>query len=231
VAQTAPQTPADDGATSEVEEIVVTGSRIRRPQYEGTIPGAQVDRQAIEDRGFTNAIQILNDIPLVGPPVSAVSTGTAQPANLGAQYVDLLDIGSSRTLTLVNGRRMVSNNGGTIFVAGNEPGNQVDAGTIPAALIDRVDVLTVGGAAAYGSDAIAGVVNYILRDDFEGLDVRTPSASPPAETSWTISSTSPSRPTSPRLTRCTPRISTSWVETRACSPSPMACATPPILWA
>jgi len=173
VAQTAPQTPADDGATSEVEEIVVTGSRIRRPQYEGTIPGAQVDRQAIEDRGFTNAIQILNDIPLVGPPVSAVSTGTAQPANLGAQYVDLLDIGSSRTLTLVNGRRMVSNNGGTIFVAGNEPGNQVDAGTIPAALIDRVDVLTVGGAAAYGSDAIAGVVNYILRDDFEGLDVRT----------------------------------------------------------
>ncbi|WP_167765255.1 MULTISPECIES: TonB-dependent receptor domain-containing protein [unclassified Brevundimonas] len=153
--------------------MVVTGSRIPRPQYEGTIPGAQVTRDTIEDRGFTNAIQILNDIPLVGPPVSAVSTGTAQPANLGAQYVDLLDIGSARTLTLVNGRRMVSNNGGTIFVAGNEPGNQVDASTIPPALIERVDVLTVGGAAAYGSDAIAGVVNYILRENFEGFDLRT----------------------------------------------------------
>ncbi len=183
LAQTAPaQTEAQrqaaaaqarDDESTEIEEVIVTGSRIPRPQYEGTIPGAQVTRETIEDRGFTNAIQILNDIPLVGPPVSSVSTGTVQPANLGAQYVDLLDLGSARTLTLVNGRRMVSNNGGTIFVAGNEPGSQVDASTIPPALIERVDVLTVGGAAAYGSDAVAGVVNYILRENFEGFDLRT----------------------------------------------------------
>ena len=167
------QAEAEDEAEAQtLDEVVVTGSRIRRPQYEGTVPGAQVDRAQIEERGFTNAISILNDIPLVGPPVSSISTGTVQPANFGAQYVDLLDIGSARTLTLVNGRRMVSNNGGTIFVAGNEPGNQVDASTIPASLIDRVDVLTVGGAAAYGSDAVAGVVNYILRDDFDGLETR-----------------------------------------------------------
>lgn len=169
----APNAAQEREEATRVEEVIVTGSRIRKPQYDGTIPGAQVDRQAIEDRGFTNAIQILNDIPLVGPPVSSISTGTSQPANLGAQYVDLLDIGSARTLTLVNGRRMVSNNGGTIFVAGNEPGTQVDASTIPAALIERVDVLTVGGAAAYGSDAVAGVVNYILRDNYEGFDLRT----------------------------------------------------------
>lgn len=162
---------ADANATTTVEEVVVTGSRIPRPQYEGTIPGAQVDRETIETRGFTNAIEILNDLPITGPAV-VLHTGTGTPGNAGASYVDLLDLGSQRTLTLVNGRRFVSSNGGSLFVAGNETGNQVDASTIPGALIKRVDVLTVGGAAAYGSDAIAGVINYILRDDFEGVDVR-----------------------------------------------------------
>lgn len=154
-----------------VEEVVVTGSRIPRPQYDGTIPGAQVDRETIETRGFTNAIEILNDLPITGPAV-VLHTGTGTPGNAGASYVDLLDLGSQRTLTLVNGRRFVTSNGGSLFVAGNETGGQVDASTIPGALIERVDVLTVGGAAAYGSDAISGVVNYILRDDFDGLDVR-----------------------------------------------------------
>lgn len=182
-AQTAPQstppanqqTPAQAADEQEeadvLEEVIVTGSRIPRPQYDGTIPGAQVDRETIETRGFTNAIEILNDLPITGPAV-VLATGTGTPGNAGSSYVDLLDLGSARTLTLVNGRRFVSNNAGTIFVAGNETGSQVDASTIPGALIERVDVLTVGGAAAYGSDAIAGVINYILRDDFEGLDVR-----------------------------------------------------------
>jgi outer membrane receptor protein involved in Fe transport len=90
---------------------------------------------------------------------------------VGASFVDLLDLGTSRTLTLINGRRAVSGNAGSLFVAGNETGTQVDVNVIPTELIERVDVLTVGGAVAYGSDAIAGVVNYVLRNDFDGMRV------------------------------------------------------------
>lgn len=156
---------------SEVEEVVVTGSRIPRPQYDGVIPGVQIDEKSIEERLFTNAGDILNDVPLVGGGASLSGTNGNQTASLGVTYIDLLNLGTARTLTLVNGRRFVSNNSATIFVAGNESGSQVDASTIPVALIDRVDVLTVGGAAAYGADAVSGVVNYILKDDFEGAEI------------------------------------------------------------
>lgn len=151
-------------------EIVVTGTRIRRPEFSGVIPGAQIGAENIEERGFSNAIDILNDIPLVGGGANLLGNNGGQTASLGAAYVDLLDLGTARTLTLVNGRRFVSSNPATIFVAGNETGSQVDVNNIPVSLIDRIDVLTVGGAVAYGSDAIAGVVNYILKDDFEGFD-------------------------------------------------------------
>lgn len=154
-----------------VDEIVVTGSRIPRPQYEGVIPGVQVGEQDIEERLFTNAGDVLNDIPLVGGGANLNGTNGAQTASLGVTYIDLLNLGTARTLTLVNGRRFVSNNSATIFVSGNETGSQVDASTIPVALIDRVDILTVGGAAAYGADAVSGVVNYILKDDFEGAEI------------------------------------------------------------
>jgi outer membrane receptor protein involved in Fe transport len=153
------------------ESIVVTGSRIPRPQFEGTIPGAQVTQEQIETRSFTSALEALNDIPLVGAGASPFGTNGAQPGSLGAAFVDLLDLGTNRTLTLVNGRRFVSGNQGTLFVAGNTTGSQVDLSVIPTALISRFDVLTVGGAAAYGSDAIAGVVNAILIDDYDGQQV------------------------------------------------------------
>ncbi|HEX8443072.1 MAG TPA: TonB-dependent receptor [Allosphingosinicella sp.] len=170
-------TPSDEEPTQEEldpnapesETLVVTGSRIPRPQFEGTIPGAQVTAEQIEARGFTNALDVLNDIPLVGPGASPFGTNGGQPSSLGVSFVDLLDLGTARTLTLVNGRRFVSGNSGTLFVAGNVTGSQVDLNVIPTALISRADVLTVGGAVAYGSDAIAGVVNLILRDDFEGF--------------------------------------------------------------
>ncbi len=154
---------ADEGT------IVVTGSRIPRPEFEGVLPGVQVTSEQIRSRGFTNALEVLNDIPLVGPgsnPLTGNNGG--QTASLGVAFVDLLDLGTPRTLTLVNGRRYVSGNAASLFVEGNATGSQVDVSTIPAALIDRIDVVTVGGAAAYGADAIAGVVNYILKDNFEG---------------------------------------------------------------
>ncbi|MEN5168198.1 TonB-dependent receptor [Brevundimonas pondensis] len=163
--------PQSNEATTQVEEVVVTGSRIKRPQYEGVIPGVQVSSQDISERLFTNAGDILNDIPLVGGGASLSGTNGGQTASLGVTYIDLLNLGTARTLTLVNGRRFVSNNSATIFVAGNETGSQVDASSIPVALIDRVDILTVGGAAAYGADAVSGVVNYVLKDDYEGAEI------------------------------------------------------------
>jgi outer membrane receptor protein involved in Fe transport len=175
----APETqgePTDtaSGATEDEtgESIVVTGSRIPRPEASGTIPGVQVQKEQIVSRGFTNAADILNDIPLVGPSGANLnSAAPGQAPSIGNAFVDLLDLGTARTLTLVNGRRFVSGNAASLFVADNAPGGQVDVNVIPVALIDRVDVLTVGGAAAYGTDAIAGVVNYILRDDFDGIDL------------------------------------------------------------
>jgi outer membrane receptor protein involved in Fe transport len=170
-------TPSDEEPTQEEldpnapeeQTVVVTGSRIPRPQFEGTIPGAQVTAEQIEARSFTNTLDVLNDIPLVGPGASPFGTNGGQPASLGAAFVDLLDLGTNRTLTLVNGRRYVGGNAASLFVAGNVSGSQVDLNTIPTALLSRIDVLTVGGAVAYGSDAIAGVVNAILRDDFDGF--------------------------------------------------------------
>lgn len=171
-AQTQAPRPANQQSEDEVEEVVVTGSRIARPETSGTIPGVQVGAKDIEERLFTNAGDILNDIPLVGGGASLNGTNGGQTASLGVTYIDLLNLGTARTLTLVNGRRFVSNNSATIFVAGNETGSQVDASTIPVALIDRVDILTVGGAAAYGADAVSGVVNYVLKDDYEGAEIQ-----------------------------------------------------------
>ena len=162
-----------DGETRGDGTIIVTGSRIPRPERDGTIPGVQIGQQQIEQRGFTNALEALNDIPLVGPGASPLTGNNGgQAASLGAAFPDLLDLGTQRTLTLINGRRFVSGNSASLFVEGNATGSQVDINVIPTTLIQRVDVLTVGGASAYGADAVAGVVNFILRDDFTGLTVR-----------------------------------------------------------
>lgn len=166
-----PAAPAPALAAAEVEEVVVTGSRIPRPQFEGTIPGAQITQEQIATRAFNSVLEALNDVPLVGPGASPFGTNGGQPGSLGAAFVDLLDLGTQRTLTLVNGRRFVSGNQGTLFVAANAPGSQVDLNVIPTALIARSDVLTVGGAAAYGSDAIAGVVNLILDTEYDGAQI------------------------------------------------------------
>lgn len=153
----------------ESKDVLVTGSRIPRPAFEGMIPGVTISAQQLEARAFTNVLDALNDLPLVGPGASAFGTNGGQPASLGASFADLLDLGTQRTLTLLNGRRFVSGNAATLFVAGNATGAQVDLNSIPTTLIDRLDVLTVGGAVAYGSDAVAGVINLVLRDDFQGF--------------------------------------------------------------
>jgi len=150
-------TPADQA--SEVGDVVVTGSRIVRQDYVANSPISTVSAEQIQARGDVNVEQILNQLPQVVPGLSANSNN---PAN-GAATVDLRGIGPSRTLVLVNGRRFVP----------YDKSNAVDLNSIPASLIERVEVMTGGASATYGSDALAGVVNFIFKKDFEGLAFNT----------------------------------------------------------
>lgn len=151
----------------QIEEIIVTGSRIARPGYDTLQPTSVVGSEFLDERGFTNVADALNQLPGFGVPVGTVGDQAGQ--NIGQNFVNLFNLGSQRTLTLVNGRRFVPGNAPSNF-NGASPGLQVDLNSIPTALIDRVEVIAVGGAPIYGADAVAGTVNIILKDDFEGAE-------------------------------------------------------------
>lgn len=162
-------TPADSALVEDDEssnQIVVTGSRIRRDQI--SQPTIELGSVLVEDRGYTSIGEALNDLPQFGPGVSTFgTTGTTSSGTAGGQnFINFYGLGTQRTLTLLNGRRVVSGNS---LANGASAGVQVDLNIIPTALIERVDVVSVGGAPIYGSDAVAGVVNIVLKDDFEGL--------------------------------------------------------------
>lgn len=160
----AAQASAEPKAAEALEEVVVTGSRIRRSAATDTAaPVSIVDTQDMQDRGFVAAGQILNTITSIAPSIPQ-SAGNAATLRQGATYPNLFNLGSGRTLTLVDGQRMVT-------TAAGVGDRVVDTNTIPVGLIERVDVVQAGGAAVYGSDAIAGVVNYVLRKNFNGLEV------------------------------------------------------------
>jgi len=147
---------ATDTAQRPEQEIVVTGSRIARPDLESSSPVAVVSSQEFQlTAGSANVENVLNNLPQVG----ATTTSTSNNPGGGVATVNLRGIGSQRTLVLVNGRRYVSYDVNQI----------VDLNTIPAPLIDRVDVVTGGASAVYGSDAIAGVVNFIMKKNFSGI--------------------------------------------------------------
>jgi outer membrane receptor protein involved in Fe transport len=147
----APETVVDDEDVY-LDEIIVTGSRITRKNLISTSPMTQLDAEYLDVRGITRVEDALNALPQVYPEqtafVSQYSTGTAT--------INLRGIGASRALVLMNGRRLPGTGGSDI--------NQ-----IPGALIDRIEVLTGGASATYGSDAVTGVVNFITRVNFEGL--------------------------------------------------------------
>lgn len=145
----------------EVQEVIVTGSRIVRTNLEAPTPVTTLDAQEIRATGVTSIGDVLNDLPaLRGTFTSANSTrfiGTA-----GVNHLDLRGLGPERTLVLVNGRRHVSGTDGAL---------QVDTNSIPTDLLERVDIVTGGASSIYGSDAVAGVVNFVLKQNFEGLSV------------------------------------------------------------
>lgn len=154
------QTPVEGSdvttASEEGEAIIVTGSRIGRPDLEASSPVTVVSGEALQLAGKTSVEDYLRDIPQA---VSAIGSNTNN-GNAGAATVDLRNLGEERTLVLVDGKRFVPYDSNGI----------VDLNMIPGALVERVEVLTGGASSVYGSDAIAGVVNFILKSDFAGIE-------------------------------------------------------------
>jgi iron complex outermembrane recepter protein len=161
--------PYSTQANEEISEVVVTGSRIKRAGFDTLQPAIVTNAEEFERRGYVNIGQALEATPGFGNSVN----GTGNQATFGAAqtFVNFFGLGTNRTLTLVNGRRFVTSNtvaggnGGSFAGAGQ----QVDLNVIPAGLVDRVETVAIGGAPIYGADAIAGTVNIILKDDFEGI--------------------------------------------------------------
>jgi outer membrane receptor protein involved in Fe transport len=172
-AQVTPKAAAPEDTT--LQEVVVTGSRIARPEFDNLEPTATVDSKTFDQRGYLDVGQALSELPSFGTqPSSAANTQAG--FGIAQSFVDLYGLGSQRTLTLVNGRRFVSSNTASLFNNGSNspvggPGSQVDLNVLPTKLIDHVDAISVGGAPIYGADAIAGAVNIILKKDYQGLDV------------------------------------------------------------
>jgi len=165
------ETALPESGAASGEEIVVTGSRISRPNFETIQPSVVIDSAQIESRGFETLGQALNEQPSFGVPGSS-PIGNAQGGSFGSgqSFVNFLGLGDQRTLTLVNGRRFVSSNTSSIF-GPTSAGTQVDLNAINTKLVDRVETIAIGGAPIYGSDAIAGTVNVILKRDYQGVDL------------------------------------------------------------
>lgn len=144
------------------EVIIVTGSRIPRPDIESNVPVAVVGAVDVERDAAINVQDILSELPQVGIGNSRTNSNFLVSGN-GVSTINLRNLGANRTLTLVNGRR---------FIAGLAGTSQVDVNNIPTELIQRIDVVTGGASAVYGSEAIAGVVNFILKDKYEGIGMR-----------------------------------------------------------
>ena len=140
-------------------EVVVTGSRIRRVEAETASPVFTMNRDMIESSGITTMGELVQQVPAISG--AATNTTLNNGGGDGASTIELRGLGDERTLVLLNGRRMTG-------IAGN---GAVDVNIFPVNLIERVDVLKEGAGAVYGSDAIGGVVNFITRKDFDGMEL------------------------------------------------------------
>ncbi len=143
----------------QMEEVVVTGSRIRRKDLNTPAPVTVLNREAVQSSGKVSVGDFLQSLPEQG---NAINTGVNNGGD-GSVRISLRSLGDARTLVLVNGRRMVP--------GGSGADSSVDLNTIPTAAIERIEVLKDGASAVYGSDAIGGVVNIITRKNFNGADV------------------------------------------------------------
>jgi outer membrane receptor protein involved in Fe transport len=151
-------------AQDQLEEITVTGSRIRRQDYTANSPIQTVDAQLFEETTSIGVETILNRLPQFVPAVTQFTTTDVQQTatnTVGASTVSLRGLGPNRNLVLINGRRAMPVNATMV----------VDTNSIPSAAIARVEVISGGASAVYGADAVGGVVNFVLKDNFEGASV------------------------------------------------------------
>lgn len=147
-------------ATPEIQKVTVTGSRISSPNAESPSPLQVLSSADIAQSGATNLQELLLENPTMGTPAISRTNSNFSTASAGVATVDLRNLGIDRTLVLINGRRVVSGLPGSAAV---------DLNTIPTDFIERVELLTGGASATYGSDAVAGVVNIILKKNFNGV--------------------------------------------------------------
>jgi len=158
-----PATAQDRDADSELSEVVVTGSRIARADVEAAVPTLVVGQEAFAALGLENFADLATQLPSFAPSFGNSRTQSAFSGSVdaGTNYANLRNLGSERTVVLLNGRR----------VPGGSPNDtSVDFNTMPTANIERIEVITGGAAAVYGADAVAGVVNIITRKKFEGIE-------------------------------------------------------------
>jgi iron complex outermembrane receptor protein len=160
-------TPALAQQAPATQKVEITGSSIKRIKAEGALPLQTITRAEIEREGITSAEQLVMRITANGTGADNLSSnagiqlGTTDRNNNGNSSANLRGLGSSSTLVLLNGRRIAAH---------GAKGNSVDLNWIPLAAVERVEVLKDGASALYGTDAIGGVINFILRKDYKGLE-------------------------------------------------------------
>jgi len=143
--------------TTELGEVVVTGSRIRRSAENSPTPLIQVQREDLLSTGQTTVIDYLATIPALSNSVVPSDTTGSGLGDGGLSLPNLRSLGANRTLTLVDGRRHVGSSGGQL---------SVDVDTIPRLLIENIEIVTGGASSVYGADAVSGVLNFVLRKNF-----------------------------------------------------------------
>jgi iron complex outermembrane recepter protein len=166
VAAEGPASP--DSAAAPVEEVVVTGSRIPQPNITSTSPILVVTSEEIRQQGYTDISVLMNTLPQNSQGAASDFSNNTNPlvAAGGITTADLRGLGPQRTLVLVDGRRLGPGDPNTL-----NPNPAPDLDQIPVALVERVDVVTGGASAVYGSDAIAGVVNFVMKKNFQGIEI------------------------------------------------------------
>jgi len=161
MAQDAAPAPAAD-AEEQIEAITITGTRIARDGYDAPTPVSVLGVQEMQAQAAPNVADFVNQIPAIaGSSTPSSSTGSLSGGSAGINAINLRSLGAGRTLVLLNGQRSVASTATGL----------VDVNTFPQQLIERVEVVTGGASAAYGSDAVGGVVNFILKKDFKGLQL------------------------------------------------------------
>ena len=162
LAATAGSTPADQAGTQDARDIVVTGSRIVTTGYKQPTPVTVVSEVQLQRDAKVSIGDAIRELPAVGSsgsPSNGVGANNIVGGLTGLDYINLRNLGFSRTLVLIDGQRVVQSN-----ITG-----VIDLGTVPSMLVQRVDVVTGGASAAWGSDAVAGVVNLVLNKNFKGI--------------------------------------------------------------